>query len=83
MNNTTHHLQATHDCDDSLWYASSFLWESMEKWFDTNKPAISLILHDEMASFRDQKGIFYNIKDAQLSYHKTSIEEKRNGCFKI
>ena len=52
-----------------------------------------------MTSFRDQKGIFYNVKDAQLSYRKTSIfynvkdaqlsyrktsiEEKRNGCFKI
>ena len=36
-----------------------------------------------MTSFRDQKSIFYNVKDAQLIYHKTSIEEKRNGCFKI
>ena len=55
----------------------------MEKWFDTNRPVISPILHDEMTSFRDQKGIFYNVKDAQLSYHKTSIEEKRNNSFKI
>ena len=36
-----------------------------------------------MTSFRDQKGIFYNVKDAQLIYHKTSIEEKRNNSFKI